>query len=438
MRVFWRAGTLFGIFRCLYLRYRRTRDAYFHLVGDFQNYRVAVDSIDGSVDACRGDDLVAVFDCCQHFRHFLALPLLRHDHQEIHDAEHEYQRYQEAAKPGTPGLPKKECCQIHVRYLLPYPFGATTSLTENKKARHISGPREKNPRAGAFPAYTARPILVLRLGLPRVATAPLTTYFRRGLLASGRPRRIARVQLWREFREMSKADSLSDLPHYVNIKVDIVMGRQNRRSDFSSCKQMPNVRPRIPLTYAARAIWIDRFLILAVTRVLYQHASHTSIQARMSRCSCRQHAIHHVDATRHIICKLLRPAHSHQIARLLRRQKRCYFHGHLASHVMGLANCQSTHRVSGESQFQKLSRTLAPQIRKRRALHNSKLPLCQVSVTVGVVQKILPRSSRPRCGPLQSSLCHFSRRRRLDAFIQHHRNVRAQRQLDFGRLLWRQ
>src|SRR5580692_914148 len=148
MRVSWRAGTLFGIFRCLDLRYRRTRDAYFHLVGDFQNYRVAVDSIDGSVDACGGDDLIAVLDGRQHFRHFLTLPLLRHDHQEIHDPEHEYQRYQEPAKPGAPGLQKKECCQIHVRYLLPYPFGATTSLTENKKSRHISGPREKNPRAG--------------------------------------------------------------------------------------------------------------------------------------------------------------------------------------------------------------------------------------------------------------------------------------------------
>src|SRR5580693_54673 len=362
MRVSWRAGTLFGILRCLDLRYRRTRDAYFHLVGDFQNYRVAVDSIDDSVDACGGDDLIAVLDGRQHFRHFLALPLLRHDHQEIHDPEHEYQRYQEPAKPGTPGLPKKECCKIHVRYLLPYPFGATTSLTENKKARHISGPREKNPRAGAFPAYTARPILVLRLDLPRVATAPLTTYFRRGLLASGRPRRIARVQLCREFREMSKADSLSDLAHYVNIKVDIVVGSQNRRGDFSCCKQVPQIRSRIPLAYPARAIWIDWFLILAVTRVLDEHAAHTSIQARMPRRPRRQHAIHHVDASRHIIRNLLRTAHAHQIARLFRWQKRRYFRGHLTSHVVRFANCQATYGVSGELQVQKLSRALSTQV----------------------------------------------------------------------------
>ena len=44
-------------------------------------------------------DLVAVFHGAEHLLHFLPLPRLRHDHQKIHDAEHQQERQEETAKP---------------------------------------------------------------------------------------------------------------------------------------------------------------------------------------------------------------------------------------------------------------------------------------------------------------------------------------------------
>jgi hypothetical protein len=41
------------------------------------------------------------------------------------------------------------------------------------------------------------------------------------------------MQLRREFFEMSKTDSLSDLPHDVKVEVDIVVGRKNGCGDFT-------------------------------------------------------------------------------------------------------------------------------------------------------------------------------------------------------------
>src|SRR5258708_20454547 len=59
-------------------------------------------------------------------------------------------------------------------------------------------------------------------------------------------RYVARVHLGREFRQFPKLDTLADLPHDVKVKVDIVVGGENRRGEFSSGAQMPQVCARVP------------------------------------------------------------------------------------------------------------------------------------------------------------------------------------------------
>src|SRR5205807_10136517 len=77
-RVVRRRVGLFCIFRCLHLSNRRTCDANFNLrfAGDFQNDRIAIDTVDGAIDATVGDDFIAGFEVRQHRLHFFALTLL--------------------------------------------------------------------------------------------------------------------------------------------------------------------------------------------------------------------------------------------------------------------------------------------------------------------------------------------------------------------------
>ncbi len=105
---------------------------------------------------------------------------------------------------------------------------------------------------------------------------------------------------------------------------------------------------------------------------------------------------------------------------------------------MRLAHRQPAYRIAREINLQKLPCTLPPQIRKRRALHDPKLPLRQIAIPRRAFQKIIPRPPRPLRRSNYRRFCRLSRRRRLNALIEHHRNVRTQRQLDLRRLLRRQ
>ena len=89
---------LFRIFRCLHLRYRRTRDADFYLVGDLENHRVAVNAIDGAVDAAIRDDLVAGFQRGDHRLHLFALPLLRQNEHHVENGHHHDHHYERIAE----------------------------------------------------------------------------------------------------------------------------------------------------------------------------------------------------------------------------------------------------------------------------------------------------------------------------------------------------
>src|SRR5208282_2612868 len=111
---------------------------------------------------------------------------------------------------------------------------------------------------------------------------------------------------------MSKSDSLSNLPHYVKVKPNIVMGRQNGRSDLSGGEHMPKIRARVTTANATSTVWIDRALVFDVSRVLDEHASFARVQTGVPRRAGGQDAIHHVHATRHVIGYLFRSADAHE------------------------------------------------------------------------------------------------------------------------------
>src|SRR5215831_17081662 len=233
------------------------------------------------------------------------------------------------------------------------------------------GPREKNTTLERMVSrFYSRPILgwdSTCAGCPRPA-APYNCSER---LASGWARQITDAQLCSEICKLSKTDSLSDLPHYVKVKVDIMMGRKDRRSDLTRGEEMPKIRARVTPAHRATAFWVDGPLVLYIPRVLDQHPAFTRIQARVTRRPRRQHAIHHVNAARHVIRNLLRPSNSHEITRPSLRQQRRNFFRHLAGDFVRLSHGQSAHRITGKFNLQKLPRALPPQIGERRPLHDT-------------------------------------------------------------------
>src|SRR5580658_6966201 len=100
---------------------------------------------------------------------------------------------------------------------------------------------------------------------------------------------------------MSKSDSVSNLLHYVKVKPNIVVGRQDRRSDLTGGEEMPKIRAGVAFTNAAGAVRIDGPLIFRIARVLDEHAAFTGIETGVTSGAGWQDAIHHVDAASHII-----------------------------------------------------------------------------------------------------------------------------------------
>src|SRR5258708_37113181 len=66
-------------------------------------------------------------------------------------------------------------------------------------------------------------------------------------------RYVTRVHLGREFRQVPKPDSLADLPHDVKVKVDIVVGGEDRRGEVSCGEEMPKLVARVTAANRASA-----------------------------------------------------------------------------------------------------------------------------------------------------------------------------------------
>jgi len=75
----------------------------------------------------------------------------------------------------------------------------------------------------------------------------------------------------------------------------------------------------------------------------------------------------------------------------------------------------SRRQRSRENPLKQLPRAFAPQVRKRRALHDAELPLRWLSILLRLLEKILPRAARPLRGSPQRGFGDISRRGCLNA-----------------------
>src|SRR5260370_34836402 len=97
---------------------------------------------------------------------------------------------------------------------------------------------------------------------------------------------------------------------------------------------------------------------------------------------------------------------------------------------MGLGDGEAADRVSRKIEIDKLPATLATQVSKRRALHDAELQLAEISVASRAFLKIEARAASPcRCA-LQRGFGFFTWRGGFDALIEHHGDVRTQRELN--------
>src|SRR5262249_52953992 len=94
--------------------------------------------------------------------------------------------------------------------------------------------------------------------------------------------------------------------------------------------------------------------------------------------------------------------------------------------------------VTGKIEFEELPRAFSAQIGERRPLHDSELPLFEIAVGRAslLFEKVISRPVRPFGCALESGIRFVARRRRLDTFVEHHRNVRAERKLNLRGFFW--
>src|SRR3989442_14088895 len=105
---------------------------------------------------------------------------------------------------------------------------------------------------------------------------------------------------------------------------------------------------------------------------------------------------------------------------------------------MRLANSKTADSVAWKIQVEEPAGAFAPQVRKRRALHDAELPLRRwLAVPTGVGTRVLRRTlvalgellkmvasaARPGRSALEGGFGFFARRRRLNAFIEDHSDV---------------
>jgi hypothetical protein len=121
----------------------------------------------------------------------------------------------------------------------------------------------------------------------------------------------------RKILQVSKPDSLSDLPHDVKVKVDIVVGGKDGGSDFSRGEEMPKIRASVAAADGTRTLRIDGALVFDVASVLDEHAAFAGVEAGVTSGARGKNAIHHIDAESDVIGELLGTTDTHEIARAI-------------------------------------------------------------------------------------------------------------------------
>ena len=239
----------------------------------------------------------------------------------------------------------------------------------------------------------------------------------------------------RKILQVSKPDSLSDLPHDVKVKVDIVVGGEDGGGDFSSGEEMPKICASIAVANGTRTLRIDGTLIFDVASVLDEHAALAGVQASVAGGASGENAIHHIDAECDVISELFGAADAHEVARAIGGKKSGYFSSHFTRDIVRFADSEAAHGVTGKVEGEKLVSAFAAQVGEGGALHDAELPLGQAAIFLSMLHKIVASALCPGSGALESGFCDGAWRGRFDAFIEHHGDVCAKGQLNLGGLL---
>jgi len=233
----------------------------------------------------------------------------------------------------------------------------------------------------------------------------------------------------RKFLQVSKPHSLSDLPHDVKVKVDIMVGGEDGASDFSGGEEMPKIRTSVAAANGTGTLRIDGALVVDVARVLDEHAPLAGVEAGVAGSARGKNAIHHIDAESDVVGDLFGAADAHEIARPVGRKKSGYFGSHFTSDAVRFADSEAADGVTGKIESEKLVRAFAAQVGECGPLHDAELPLRQAAILLSTLRKIVARTLRPGSGAFESGFGDASWSRRFDAFIEDHGNVRAQCEL---------
>src|SRR6266851_7001444 len=99
---------------------------------------------------------------------------------------------------------------------------------------------------------------------------------------------------------------------------------------------------------------------------------------------------------------------------------------------MRLAYGEAADGVTWKTQFDNLLGAFAAQIGKGGALHDAELPLAEIAVAPRALLKIVARAASPFRRALQRGFRFLAGRRRFDALIEDHGDVRPERELNLG------
>ena len=130
---------------------------------------------------------------------------------------------------------------------------------------------------------------------------------------------------------------------------------------------------------------------------------------------------------------MLRAADAHEIARTILGEQRGDFGGHFASDFVRLADGEAAHGVTGKVEIEKLAGAFAAQVGEGSALHDAELPLPSgIAVPLGGLLKIFAGAARPSGSAPERSFGLFARGGSFNALVEHHGDVRTQRELNLG------
>ena len=227
----------------------------------------------------------------------------------------------------------------------------------------------------------------------------------------------------RKILQVSKPDSLSDLPHDVKVKVDIVVGGEDGCGDFSRGEEMPKIRASVAAADGTRTFRINRALIFDVASVLNEHPAFAGVETGMTSGARGKNAIHHIDTECDVIGELLGTTNAHEVARSIGGKKSGDFSSHFAGDIVGFADSESTDCVTGKIESEKLVSAFAAQVGKRGALHDTELPLRQAAIFLLMLEKIVASALRPGRGALESGFGDGARGGRFNAFVEDHGDI---------------